>query len=110
MSKDPLIYVEHILESIQEIESYLQGLSRDDFLLSSEKQSAVTWKLVIIGESVANIPDDFKTAHPLIPWAKIKAARNVLVHEYFRLDVEEIWKMAQGDLPMLKTLLMGLVR
>ncbi|MBI4799093.1 MAG: DUF86 domain-containing protein [Desulfarculus sp.] len=102
MSKDPYIYLGHILESIADIESYLADLSEEAFLASSEKQSAITWKLVVIGESVANLPEEFKSRYPDVPWAQIKAARNILVHEYFRLDVQEIWRMATTDLPALK--------
>jgi len=102
MSKDPYIYLRHILESIADIQSFLVDVSEGEFLASIEKQSAITWKLVVIGESVANLPDDFKARHPDVPWAVIKAARNILVHEYFRLDVQEVWRMATGDLPALK--------
>lgn len=109
MSKDPQVYLAHILESIQEVEGFLAGLSEAAFLASTEKQAAVTWKLVTIGESVAQIPDDFKAAHPAVPWATIKAGRNILIHEYFRLDVGEVWQMASRDLPELKRLLQPLL-
>ena len=105
MSKDPYVYVGHILESIQDIEMYMQGVTRGEFLANSEKQSAVTWKLVVIGESAANIPDEFRAEYPAVPWVKIKAARNILVHEYFRIDREEVWKIVERDLPILKKLL-----
>jgi uncharacterized protein with HEPN domain len=109
VSKDPLVYVGHILESIEDIESFLADVTEADFMSSSEKQSAVTWKLVVIGESVANLPDDFKGQYPAIPWAQIKAARNILVHEYFRLDVQEVWNIAVDDLPKLKSQLKPLI-
>jgi uncharacterized protein with HEPN domain len=109
MSKDPYIYLGHILESIADIESFLARITEPAFLAAPEKQAAVTWKLVVIGESVANLPEEFKSGHPEVPWAKIKAARNILVHEYFRLDVQEIWRMATGDLPALKERLQAIL-
>ncbi len=109
MSKDPAVYLAHILESIQEIELFLAGVDEAAFLAWPEKQAAVTWKLVTIGESVAQLPESFKAAHPEVPWAQIKAARNILVHEYFRLDANEVWQMAIRDLPELKTRLAALV-
>jgi uncharacterized protein with HEPN domain len=109
VSKDPAVYLAHILESIQEIEGFLAGVDQAAFLASPEKQAAVTWKLVTIGESVAQLPEDFKAVHPELPWAQIKAARNILVHEYFRLDVNEVWQTAVRDPPELKARLAVLV-
>ena len=109
MSKDPYIYLGHILDSIADIELFLAGVSEEAFLASAEKQSAITWKLVVIGESVANLAEEFKSRYPDVPWAQIKAARNILVHEYFRLDVQEVWRMATSDLPALKQRLQAIL-
>lgn len=102
MSKRPSVYLGHILESIRDIEAFLAGLTWEAFAASGEKQAAVTWKLVVIGESEANLPEDFRAAHPEVPWGQIKAARNILVHEYFRLDVQEVWNTASRDRPVLR--------
>ena len=108
MSKDQLVYIAHILESMQDIESYMADLSFDQFMASSEKQAAVTWKLTVIGEAVAHLPADFLQLHPQIPWAAIKATRNMLVHEYFQIDTSAVWKIVVNDLPRLKTQLEAL--
>jgi len=56
----------------------------------------------IIGEAAANIPEDFQEQHPDIPWYQMKGMRNVLIHEYFGVDKDVLWKTVQEDLLLLK--------
>ncbi len=56
----------------------------------------------IIGEAAARLSEEFRAAHPDVPWSEIIGMRNVLVHEYFGVDTEEIWATIQHDLPELK--------
>ena len=102
MAKDPKILLRHILESISAIEGYASGQTLDTFLHSLKEQDAVIRRLEIIGEAVKNLPEDFKNAYPEIPWAKIAGMRNVLIHEYFVVDVPAVWGTVQDDLPSLK--------
>ncbi|MBI2121809.1 MAG: DUF86 domain-containing protein [Candidatus Sungbacteria bacterium] len=102
MAKDPKIYLEHILESIEAIENYAQGQTIKTFLVSERDQDAVIRRLEIIGEAVKNIPDEFKDKHSEIPWQKIAGMRDVLIHEYFVVDIRAVWDTIQDDLPRLK--------
>ncbi len=102
MKKDPKIFLEHILESIDWIERYISGLSDEEFMKSSEKQDAVIRRLEIIGEAVKNIPDDFKNSHKEIEWKKIAGMRDILIHEYFGVDMELVWNTAKEILPELR--------
>lgn len=102
MAKDPSIFLAHIVESIDAIEGYAAGQTLDTFLNSPKDQDAVIRRLEVIGEAVKNLPEDFKRAHPEIPWGKIAGMRNVLVHEYFVVDIPAVWDTVQDDLPPLK--------
>jgi uncharacterized protein with HEPN domain len=60
-------------------------------------------RLEIIGEAVKRLPDDLKSRRPKIPWRDIAGARDVLVHEYFRVDLAMAWDMVHQDLASLET-------
>jgi uncharacterized protein with HEPN domain len=102
MNKDPLIFIDHILESIGLIEQYVSGKTEGDFVASKQLQDAVIRRIEIIGEAVRNIPDDIKKAHPEIRWKEIAGMRDILIHKYFGLDLRLAWEVVAKDIPELK--------
>lgn len=66
--------------------------------------------LLIIGEAVVRLGREFHSKHPAVPWAQIVGMRNILVHEYFGVDYEEIWTAVNRDVPNLKREVEGLLR
>jgi uncharacterized protein with HEPN domain len=100
--KDTSVFLKHILESIELIERYTDGISEDEFLNSVEKQDLVMRRLEIIGEAVRNIPVEFTEKHPAIEWKKAMAVRNILIHHYFGVDLEIIWDTVSVSLPKFK--------
>lgn len=102
MNKDPLIFIKHIQESINWVEKYTEGLSKDEFFNNIQVQDAVIRRLEIIGEAVKNLPENFKRKSSDIPWEKIAGLRNILIHEYFGIDIKLLWNLLEKDLPNLK--------
>ena len=93
--------LQHILEAIERIESYTKP-GAESFFTNSMMQDAVIRNIQIIGEAARTLSDGFKQAHPDIPWREIAGTRNILVHEYFRVDLEIIWADVQKSLTHLK--------
>lgn len=103
MKKDPVVFLKHILESVNYIESYVKDLSEDIFFDSIQAQDSVIRRLEIIGEAVKNLPEDFKASYSKIPWQKIAGMRDNLIHEYFGVDADLVWNTIKQDLPVFKT-------
>jgi uncharacterized protein with HEPN domain len=110
MKKDPLILINHILESISLINEYTQNQTISDFITRKETQDAVIRRLEIIGEATKNIPLDFTEKHQNIPWRKISGLRNVLIHEYFGVDLNLTWNVVKEDLPLLEKQLKSILQ
>lgn len=108
--KDPKIFLEHILESIDEIEKNINGMSEVKFSRLTTIQDAVVRRLEIIGEAVRNIPDSFRKKHAKIPWKKIAGLRDILIHEYFGVDMGLVWKITNKDIPKLKKQIKNLLK
>jgi len=102
MRKEVRIFIEDILKSIEKIEEYTSGMSREEFFRVSQVQDAVMRRLEIIGEAAKNIPEDFRNKHPKIPWKQIAGMRDILIHGYFGVNLERIWVVVERDLPSLK--------
>ncbi len=102
MTKDPKVFLRHILESIAQIEQYIGGIGQEEFLKSAQVQDAVVRRLTIIGEATKNLPSELREKYTAIPWGDIAGMRDVLIHEYFGMDTELVWRTAKNDLPIFK--------
>ena len=102
MRKDTKIFLEHILESISLIEEYTADKKKKEFLASQQLQDAVIKRIEIIGEAVKNIPTDIKEKYNDIPWKDIIGMRDILIHQYFGVDLDLTWKVLKDDIPELK--------
>jgi len=96
MRRDDL-YLNDIIEAADYIATFLGQLDFEGFRQSELIRSAVVQKLAIIGEAAARISDELKGRFPQIPWPQIVAFRNILVHAYFGIDWNEVWKAVQVD-------------
>lgn len=107
--KDPKIFLGHILENIEKIENGIDGISEVKFSKDVDVQDATLRRLEVIGEAVRNLPDSFRKKHAKVPWKKIAGLRDVLIHEYFGVDMELVWKIANKDIPKLKKQVINLL-
>ena len=99
--RDDVGRLQDILDSIQRIQERIGG-GRQQFESDEMLQVWVVHHLQIIGEAARSISPVLRDAHPGIPWTSVIAMRNLLVHEYFGIDIEEVWSTAVNDLPLLR--------
>ena len=102
MSRAVDILLGEILGAIDLLRQYTDGLDYSEFAGNVEKQDSVIRRLEIIGEAVKGIPDHLRAKHPGVPWRDIAGARDILIHEYFRVDLEMAWDMVHQNLPLLE--------
>lgn len=88
--------------------AFLQNQSQEDFYCNEMAQYAVFHCIEVIGEAASRLPLDFRTRHGNIPWRDIIAMRNILIHEYFDINIEMAWETVKTDIPVLLQLLENL--
>jgi len=80
---------------------YASTLTRDQFLGTPKEQDAILRQLTILGEAVKRVSQEFRDQNPEIAWKRVAGFRDVVVHDYFHVDLEEVWRIVSEDLPAL---------
>ncbi len=109
MDKNPSLFLLHIKDAIDAIESYIKNYDYVKFHTDNKTQDAVIRQLEIIGEATTNLEHNFKNKHSEIPWREISDFRNVLAHEYWDVDDQIVWKAATEDIKILKKALIQII-
>lgn len=102
MKEGDLAYVQHILESIKDIETSVKNLPKEKFQESKDIRDACIRRLEIIGEAAKNLSQEIRDKYPLVEWKKIVGARDLMIHSYFKVDLDVVWGIINKDLPILK--------
>ena len=97
----PRLYLEEILTCIDCIREYTRA-GRDDFKTNRMVQDAVIRNIEVIGEASKCLPPELKAIEPVVPWRNIGAMRDLLIHRYFRIDLDRVWDVVVGDLDLLE--------
>jgi uncharacterized protein with HEPN domain len=91
--------IEDIVESASAVQEYLRGLSYEEFAADRRTVDAVVRNLEVIGEASRHVPEEVRALFPEVPWMDMADMRNVLIHEYFGVDLHILWRTASVDLP-----------
>ena len=98
--KDPLLYVVHIQEALEDILSFTHG-GRDVFIADKKTQNAVVRSFEVIGEATKRLGPQITSNYPEIPWRTIAGFRDILIHAYDRVDLDEVWNIVEQNVPQL---------
>ncbi len=102
MSRHYRLYLTDIRTAIERIERYVEGFDYAQFCDNQLVIDGVMRNFTVMGEAAKNVPDEIRTKYSDVPWRAIGSFRDVLTHEYFRIDLEEVWKIIEERLPILK--------
>ncbi len=108
MSNDR-VFLLHIRDALREVLTFIEGESYESFLANRMVQNAVMRSFEVVGEAARRVSPEFRQTHPEVPWRLMSDFRNKLIHDYFGLDLEMIWKTATEDAPVLLAQAEGLI-
>ena len=108
MKKDINIIISHILESIDLIVKYIEKKKKEEFKTDLQLQDSIIRRIEIIGEAIKNFPENIKKNNPEIPWKEIAGMRDILIHQYFSVDLDLTWQVITSDIHDLKLKLIRL--
>jgi uncharacterized protein with HEPN domain len=110
MKRDYRDYIQDICDSINDIENFIKGMDFKEFSRDKKTINAVIRSIEVMGEAAKKIPKSLKDKHSRIPWKKMAGIRDKLIHEYFGIDIEILWKVAREELSPLKSLIQDVLK
>jgi uncharacterized protein with HEPN domain len=108
MWKDDAIAAD-ILLAARDIQEFAAGITRDEFANDTLVQSAVVFKIIVLGEAAKRLSDEFRLQHPQINWKQVAGMRDRCVHGYDDIDFDIVWQVITDDAPKLEQFLKGII-
>jgi len=105
-------YLEHMQQASTDACSFVEGMSKEEFVADKRTQQAVIMNLIIIGEAAVRVMDDhaeFTASHAQIPWRNMRGMRNRVAHGYFDINLDVVWDTIQVELPKLQSQLSEII-
>jgi len=108
--KDYSIYLADIIEAMAKIQRYTDGLTFESFAANEMVVDAVNRNLEIIGEAARSIPESIRNSNPQIPWQRMIGLRNMVIHEYFGIDLSIVWEIVRVNIPDTRPLIEAMLK
>lgn len=99
------LYVKDIFQAMESIEKFVEGMEFEDFKRDDKTSSAVIRKFEIIGEATKNLPDTIKEKYTIVPWKEMAGMRDKLIHFYFGIKHDLVWRTIKDVIPQVKPLM-----
>jgi uncharacterized protein with HEPN domain len=100
MERDRAVLLD-IVRAAELVSEFKAGMDKTTFLKDTKTQSAILHQLMVMGEAVKRLSSEFRACHPQIPWALVAGMRDKLIHGYDIVDLEQVWRTAVSDVPVL---------
>lgn len=108
--RDISLYLQDILDAMQAIEEFVEGITFEEFQADDKTSSAVIRKFEIIGEAAKQVPDDIRKKYDQLPWKEMAGMRDRLIHFYFGVKHELVWQTIKDVIPMVKPKIQEILR
>jgi uncharacterized protein with HEPN domain len=108
VTKDPRVYLAHILERADRIETYVRD-GEGAFMRDTKTQDAVIRNVEVIGEAAKRVPAGYRATHPSVPWQLMAGFRDVLIHGYEGVDLGRVWVTATRDLTLVRKAILAIL-
>ena len=102
MSRDWRLYWNDVIAACRRIESYVAGMTREQFEADQKTYDAVVRNLEIVGEAIKNLPESARALAPEIAWRRIAGMRDFLTHAYFGINNNILWDVISNKVPELR--------
>jgi len=110
MKRNYLLFLEDISKRIEKINSFIDGMSYEDFVQDDKTVSACIREIEVIGEATKQIPKEITDMFTDLPWSLMAKMRDKLIHWYFEIDEEIVWNVAKDKLPDIKIQIDGVIK
>lgn len=108
-TRDYKMYIEGILSAINKIEGYITGLEYEEFIQKEMVVDAVIRNLEVIGEASKNVLENVRKQYPDVPWRRMTGLQNIVIHDYFGVDLSIVWRIITKNIPEAKPLIEGIL-
>lgn len=110
MSPSPAELLRHIIDELEYLLARARDLNREEFVADETLKRAFVRSIEIVGEAAKKLPDEFRRAHPDIPWREMAGMRDRLIHGYFGVDYDIVWDVAVNEAPRLRRSIQRILR
>ena len=108
-NKNYLVYINDIINAIDDIESFIEGITYSEFVGDKKTLYAAERAIEIIGEATKRLPGSIRSKYPGVPWKDMAGIRDKVSHDYDGIDLTVLWETAKQDLPQLKIMLSDMI-